>query len=66
MRTCPFKGCVEQLPDHLFACRPHWYSLRPPERRQILAAYSAYLRDEIDLGELRRRQQEVLGTRGRA
>ncbi len=66
MRTCPFHNCVEDLPDHIFACRQHWFSLGKSERSTIYAAYESYMRDEIDIEELRRRQQAVLGTRGTA
>jgi len=64
MRQCPFAGCEAQLPDHLFACRPHWFSLRKADQLKIHAAYNDYLKDLIDLETLRSRQQEVLGDRG--
>jgi hypothetical protein len=60
MRCCPFRGCTVQLPDHHFACLPHWRATRKPQRHEIQAAYDSYLLGEIDVDELRRRQQAVL------
>jgi len=66
MRTCPFHLCGEQLPDHLFACKKHWRSISRPDQVCIFAAYGDYLDDKIGMEDLRRIQQEVLGTRGTA
>lgn len=66
MRTCPFAGCEVTLPDHLFSCKTHWWHLSRPERAQIHAAYDDYLNDRIDMEQLRKIQQEVLGDRGTA
>lgn len=67
MRRCPFHGCDQVLPDYLFACRPHWFSLNAKERAEIHAAYDDYMADEgAGVETLRQRQQAVLGTRGTA
>lgn len=66
MRTCPFDDCGKPIPDSLFACRAHWFSLTKAEQATIYAAYDSYLANQIDLGELRSIQQEVLGHRGKA
>lgn len=61
MRKCPFSGCrASQLPDHIFACRKHWYAIPHNLRREIYAAYDQYMSRNIDLPELRKRQQAVL------
>lgn len=66
MRLCPFNDCVKRLPDHIFACRKHWFALLPCDRWRINDAYAAYQRNEIDIVRLREIQQEVLGNRGQA
>jgi hypothetical protein len=64
MRTCPFHNCDINIPDDKFACREHWHSLSTDEKRQVIAAYGRYLRNEIGVEELRQIQQKVLGNRG--
>ena len=66
MRTCPFAGCGQRIAPNQFACRPHWFSLGDQERAEIWRAFRLWLNGRIDGDELRRRQQAVLGTRGRA
>ena len=66
MRTCPFRGCDESLPDSVFACRRHWFQLDRAERNKIWTAYRRYLADVITMEELREAQQQVLGHRGTA
>lgn len=66
MRQCPFNNCERQVPDHIFACRKHWYSLNQAHRAEIVEAYNQYLQNVIGIEELRERQQKVLGTRGTA
>ena len=66
MRKCPFHGCSRQLPYDYFACAAHWRTLGPADQGRIYDAYYKYRTDKIDLAELRRIQQEVLGDRGNA
>ncbi|MFO0806055.1 MAG: hypothetical protein U0791_23365 [Gemmataceae bacterium] len=66
MRTCPFNGCGQKIPDKLFACRGHWFRLSRVEKSAIDTAYRRYLDGHIDVVELRRIQQDVLGNRGTA
>lgn len=60
MRNCPFNGCDQTLPSHIFACRRHWHSLSPEQKRRIHAAYADFQADRIGFEEIARRQQEVL------
>jgi hypothetical protein len=66
VRICPFHGCGTEIPDEVFACRPHWFSLTAGERSEIWAAYRAWQRGDIDGNTLWERQQAVLGTKGKA
>jgi hypothetical protein len=63
-RECPFHGCGSPVRDGMFACQNHWFQLDPWERREIAMAISEWRAGLIDVGELRRRQQEVLRKRG--
>lgn len=63
---CPFTGCEKTVPDNIFACRGHWFSLNKTEQAEIHAAYNDYMEDRIGMEELRDRQQAVLGLRGSA
>jgi hypothetical protein len=65
-RPCPFHGCTQVLPDYLFACKAHWFSLLPAERDCIWEAYTRWKDGSLGVDELRRIQQEVLGDRGTA
>ena len=66
MRKCPFHGCERQIPDSVFACRPHWFSLNKADKTRIHDVYNAYTSDQLTVDELRQAQQEVLGDRGTA
>jgi hypothetical protein len=66
MRQCPFHDCQELVPPTKFCCRRHWFSLSESERLDIGVAWRYWLVGKINLSELRRRQQAVLGLRGRA
>ncbi len=66
MRICPFHGCVARIPDHVFACLGHWRALGHGDKIEVYAAFDAYMMDEIDLEELRAKQQAILGDRGNA
>jgi hypothetical protein len=66
MRMCPFTGCNKNMPDNMFACRSHWFSLNKAEQREIHDAYDDYMAGVIDIERLRDRQQSVLGLRGSA
>jgi hypothetical protein len=65
-RPCPFHGCVQTLPDYLFACKAHWFTLSPEERDCIWNAYRCWHEGNLGSNELRRIQQDVLGDRGTA
>ena len=65
-RLCPFHGCEARIADEVFACRKHWFSLSHDERTIVYESYYRYTADEIDVDELRRQQQSVLGGRGDA
>lgn len=39
---CPKDGCGIDMPDHLLACRPHWYSIPRPVRYEITYAWKAF------------------------
>jgi hypothetical protein len=60
MRTCPFPGCGATIPDTLFACRPHWFSLAKVHQHQIWRAYESYQSGTMDVEELRAVQQFIL------
>lgn len=32
---CPKDNCGIDMPDHLLACRPHWYSIPRPIRDEV-------------------------------
>jgi hypothetical protein len=66
MRTCPFHGCDDKLPDNLFACKSHWFRLSRTDQQTIHAAYADYLDDQLTVEELRDLQQQILGERGDA
>lgn len=36
---CPHPQCARQVPNHMFACGPHWYALNRGIRNRIWAAY---------------------------
>lgn len=36
---CPYPGCPKRVPDEMFACRSHWFSLPAPMRSAIWRAY---------------------------
>jgi hypothetical protein len=63
-RSCPFHGCERPVRDAMFACQDHWFQLEPWERREIVKVEREWQAGVIDDGEVRRRQQEVLGGRG--
>jgi hypothetical protein len=65
-RACPFHGCTNRVREGMLACRIHWFELTPAERRRIWIAYDDFRTGLIDLDEFRRRQQEVLRSRGKA
>ena len=65
-RPCPFHGCDRPAYHAMFACKIHWFQLEPWERQEIAMAMSERRAGLIDDSELRRREQEVLGKRGRA
>lgn len=64
-RPCPFHGCKTRVIDAMFACKKHWFQLEPWEREGIAMATRQRRAGEIDDNEMRRRQQELLGNRGR-
>jgi hypothetical protein len=66
MRQCPWHDCAVEIPDDMFACRPHWFSLTEAERNRIWWAWREYVKEALTLEELRAVQQEVLGERGKA
>lgn len=53
---CPKNGCDKQLPRHILACKPHWYSVSEPTRRLVnhtwrsadIAAYLAAREDAVE------------------
>lgn len=49
MHTCPRVGCQARVPDEMFACRPHWFSL-PKHLRD--AIWNAYHRNGVGSSEL--------------
>lgn len=36
---CPRSGCTKLVPDEMFACSSHWFSLPKPIRDAIWTAY---------------------------
>jgi len=36
---CPWPGCIDMVPAHLWGCRDHWYRLPRGIRRKIFSAY---------------------------
>jgi hypothetical protein len=47
--TCPYPGCDAYLPEQMFACKPHWFSLPIDIRNGI---WRAYRREGIGSEEL--------------
>jgi hypothetical protein len=43
---CPRRGCRVTVPNHLFACRAHWYALSKPTRDLIWATSHLPVFDE--------------------
>lgn len=39
MHTCHAHGCAKNVPPRMFACRDHWFALRPALQRAIWAEY---------------------------
>lgn len=37
--VCPYPGCAQRLPEQVFACRPHWFSLPQDIRNGVWRAY---------------------------
>lgn len=37
---CPHPKCNKRIPDHLLACRPHWFQLSYPVRKAIWDNYT--------------------------
>ena len=64
MRTCPFDDCGAHIPDSMFACRRHWYTLGRTARDEIWAAYNSYMADRLTTDELRAIQSRVLAEAG--
>lgn len=60
MRRCPFDGCNNKVPDSMFACRGHWFSLTKQQKARIWKCYGEYQEGEIDVEQLRKLQREVL------
>ena len=60
MRTCPFDGCCETLPSHIFACREHWFAMKADHRQAVRSAWWEFEDGKIDVAELRARQEKVL------
>lgn len=56
--TCPHPNCNKQVPDHLYACRPHWYSLPTDIRHNILEAYRLFGVPSTPLREAHRRAEQ--------
>lgn len=42
---CPKPNCRQIIPNHLFACAPHWYELPRDLRRAIYATATRPLTD---------------------
>lgn len=38
--VCPRPGCTKHVPDEMFACRSHWFSLTADLRSAIWRAYA--------------------------
>jgi hypothetical protein len=36
---CPYPECEQRLPEQMFACKPHWFSLPLGVRQGIWRAY---------------------------
>ena len=36
---CPWPGCGQRVPRHLWGCKPHWYRLPRELRDHLWAAY---------------------------
>jgi hypothetical protein len=39
IHTCHADGCDKPVPERMFMCRPHWYTLPYPMRRSIWMNY---------------------------
>lgn len=39
LHACPKRGCPRRLPRHILACRPHWWSIPYPLRRELMSAW---------------------------
>ncbi len=61
---CPKDGCGIDMPTHLLACRPHWYSIPRPVRDEINYAWKQFQKAERDdLGVLRLAQKRYVAAR---
>jgi len=63
-RKCPWHGCDVRVPSSFFCCKKHWDLLTMKEKDALIDAHAAHRDNHIEAGELKRRQQHVLGTRG--
>ncbi len=61
---CPKDGCGIDMPTHLLACRPHWYSIPRPVRDEINYAWKQFQKAERDdLQVLRLAQKRYVAAR---
>lgn len=44
MRQCPAPNCKILIPQSLFACRSHWFSISKEVRTEIYAAYRRFVK----------------------
>lgn len=57
-RVCPHHECREEIPAHLFSCKPHWLALPVWIRRDITTAWRRLRTGEgtrVDLEAAQRR-----------
>lgn len=45
MNLCPATGCPQKVPNHMFACRTHWFQL-PRDLRS--AIWTAWRKRDLD------------------
>jgi hypothetical protein len=64
MWKCCWNECGEKINATMFLCTKHWRALNKTDQRLIYQMYREYTEGSITVGQLRERQQAVLGERG--
>ena len=51
-RTCPHPDCKRTIPNHLYACRDHWFTLPEEIRQAIWRAWRRFTGETYRTGDV--------------